>query len=151
MNDFDIDDKLSALLREATAFKEQKDWNAAVKALAEAKSLMLISPLCYPAETWCKYPLYLQQAGRFEEAMGEFNFLLNDLERRARRDARLDDPNVGPKRQKMVYYKGLIRNDSRVIKEKLALAQSRQKKTEAKYKENLKQENAQQKNRGDRE
>ena len=151
MSSFDLDDRLSALLREATAFKDQKDWNAALKALAEGKSLMLVSPVCYPAETWCKYPLYLQQAGQFEEAIFEFNFLLADLKRRARRDARLDDPNVGPKRQKMVYYKGLIRNDERVIKEKMALAQSRQIKAEAKRKANLKGENAQQNHPADPE
>jgi tetratricopeptide (TPR) repeat protein len=146
---FARDDKLAELLREATAFKDQKDWDAALKALAEAKRLMLVSPVCYPAETWCKYPLYLQQAGRYEEAMAEFQFLLADLERRARRDARLDDPSVGPRRQKMVYYKGLIRNDMRVIKEKMALAQSRQKKAEAKHNPNLKHENAQQPNPAD--
>ena len=100
---------------------------------------MLVSPVSYPAETWCKYPLYLQQAGRFAEAMTEFQFLLDDLERRARRDAQLDDPNVGPKQQKLTYYRGIIKNDKRIIREKMTLAQIRQQKAEAKVKSNLKQ------------
>ena len=128
---FARDDRLAELLRQATAFKDQKDWDAALTALAEAKRLMLVSPVSYPAETWCKYPLYLQQAGRFEEAMSEFQFLLDDLERRARRDAQLDDPNVGSRRRKMVYYRDIIRNDTPVIKEKMALARARQTKADA--------------------
>lgn len=128
---FAHDDKVAELLRQATAFKDQKDWDAALTALAEAKRLMLVSPVSYPAETWCKYPLYLQQAGRFEEAISEFQFLLDDLERRARRDAQLDDPNVGPESQKLEYYKGIIHNDGRIINEKMALARSRQQKLKA--------------------
>jgi len=128
---FARDERVAELLRQATAFKDKKEWDAALDVLAEAKKLMLVSPVAYPAETWCKYPLYLQQAGRFEEAVSEFQFLLNDLERRARRDAQLDDPNVGPERQKLAYYKTIIRNDRRVIKEKMTLARSRQKKSES--------------------
>jgi tetratricopeptide (TPR) repeat protein len=129
---FARDDRLSELLKQATAFKDKKDWDSAISTLAEAKKLMLISSVSYPAETWCKYPLYLQQAGRFAEAMTEFKFLLGDLERRARRDARLNDPTVGPKQQKLTYYRGIISNDERIIREKMALAQTRQKKSEAK-------------------
>lgn len=128
---FARDDRVAELLRQATAFKDQKDWDAALTVLAEAKRLMLVSPVSYPAETWCKYPLYLQQAGRFEEAISEFQFLLDDLERRARRDSQLEDPNVGPESQKLEYYKGIIRNDGRIIKEKMALARSRQEKLKA--------------------
>ena len=128
---FARDDRVAELLRQATAFKDRKEWDAALAVLVEAKGLMLVSPVSYPAETWCKYPLYLQQAGCFEEAISEFHFLLDDLERRARRDAQLDDPNVGPESQKLEYYEGIIRNDGRIIKEKMALAQSRQKKSKA--------------------
>jgi tetratricopeptide (TPR) repeat protein len=150
MYGFARDDKLAELLRQATAFKDKNDWDAALTTLAEAKTLMLVSPVSYPAETWCKYPLYLQQAGRFAEAMTEFQFLLDDLERRARRDAQLDDPNVGPKRQKLAYYRGIITNDKRIIRENMVLAQTRRENTEPKLKPNLEQETAQQINRGDR-
>lgn len=129
---FARDDKLAELLKQATSFKDKKDWNSAIRTLAEAKKLMLISPVSYPAETWCKYPLYLQQAGRFEEAMTEFQFLLDDLERRARHDARLDDPTTGPQQRKLAYYHGIISNDERIIKEKMTLAKSRQMKNESK-------------------
>jgi len=126
---FARDDRVAELLRQATALKVKKEWDAALDVLAEAKKLMLVSTVSYPAETWCKYPLYLQQAGRFEDAMSEFEFLLDDLERRARRDAQLNDPNVGPESQKLPFYEGIIRNDGRIIKEKIILAQSRQKKS----------------------
>ena len=128
---FARDDRVAELLRQATAFRNQRNWDAALTALAEAKRLMLVSSVSYPAETWCKYPLYLQQANRFEEAISEFQFLLNDLERRARRDTHLDDPNVGPESQKLRSYKGIIHNDGQIIREKMALAQSRQEKLKA--------------------
>jgi hypothetical protein len=116
---FARDDKVADLLKQATAFKDKEEWNAALAALAEAKRLMLVSTVAYPAETWCKYPLYLQQAGRFDEARSEFQFLLDDLERRARRDSQLDDPSVGPKNKEVSYYRTIIRNDKRVIKDKM--------------------------------
>ncbi|MEW6115342.1 MAG: hypothetical protein AB1553_00370 [Nitrospirota bacterium] len=59
--------------------------------------------------------------------MSEFQFLLDDLERRARSDARLDDPGVGLKHKKMAYFRLIIRNDGRIIKEKIALAKAREK------------------------
>lgn len=123
---FVSDDRVAELLKQATVLKEQKEWDAALVVLFEAKQLMLVSPVSYPAATWCKYPLYLQQAGRFEEAIVEFQFLLDDLERRARKDAQVDNLSVGTKRQKMTYYQIIINNDRRIIKEKMALAQKRQ-------------------------
>ena len=129
---FARDEKLAKLLKQATSFKDKGDWNSAIRTLAEAKELMLVSPVSYPAETWCKCPLYLQQAGRFKEAMTEFQFLLDDLERRARHDARLDDPAIGPQRRKLAYYHVIISNDERTIKEKRALPESRQMKKESK-------------------
>lgn len=122
---FPRDDETAKLLRDATAFKESGDWDSAIRALAEAKERMLSSVIGYPAETWCKYPLYLQQAGRFEESMAEFDFLLNDLERRARKEAFLDDPNW---KSLPSYYHGLIENDGNTIRAKKALAQAREEK-----------------------
>lgn len=81
---FARDDKVAELLRNATAFRDKKEWDAAINTLAEAKKLMLISPVLYPTETWCKYPLYLQFAGRWDEALVEFEFLLDLNKRKSR-------------------------------------------------------------------
>jgi hypothetical protein len=129
---FGPDDGVGELLMQATEFKSKKDWASALAALAKAKKLMLVSSVTYPGETWCKYPLYLQWAGRFDESMAEFQFLLDDLERRARRETRLDDSDSGPKKRKMACYRIIVREGRRVIKEKMALAKTRQQKAEAK-------------------
>jgi tetratricopeptide (TPR) repeat protein len=130
---FARDDRVAELLRQATAFKDKKEWDKALSVLAEAKKLMLVSPVAYSIETWCKYPLYLQQAGRFEEAMEEFKFLFDDLERRARHEAKLDNPNVSSERRKIAYYQIIISNGKQIIKDKMTLAQSRQKKLKVGY------------------
>ncbi len=120
------DEKLSALLRKATAFKDSKQWPEAIAALYEAKKLMLVSPVSYPIETWCKLPLYLQQADLFAESMAEFQFLRDDLERRARHDSMLDDPDVGSLRSKRQCYEGILSGDPEMIEEKQALATQRE-------------------------
>lgn len=123
---FASDEPLAALLRDSTAHKDAGQWQDAVASLYRAKALMLVSPVSYTAETWCKLPLYLQQAGLFAESMTEFQFLLHDLPRRARRDARLDDPNVLPETSKQRLYKSLLKNDAEIIQTKRALAQKRE-------------------------
>lgn len=128
----DIDGTLAALLRESTAHKDAGDWPAAVACLYKAKALMLKSPMNHTAESWCKLPLYLQQAGMYNESMAEFQFLLADLDRRARRDARLDDPNVGPEKGKREAYEGILEHHAQTIEEKRALAQKREEKRTSK-------------------
>lgn len=123
---FASDEPLAALLRESTAHKEAGRMSDAVAYLYQAKALMLQSSVSYPAESWCKLPLYLQQAGMFAESMAEFQFLLDDLPRRAKRDAQLDDPNVGPEEGKHRYYRNLLKTDVDTIRAKQALAQKRQ-------------------------
>jgi len=120
------DELVAVLLRESTARKDAGRWPDAVASLYQAKALMLVSPMIYPADTWCKLPLYLQQAGQFAESMAEFEFLLDDLPRRARQDARLDDPNVLPVASKQRLYKSLLKNDAEVIQTKRDLAQKRE-------------------------
>lgn len=122
---FASDEPLAALLRDSTAFKDAGDWPSAVACLYRAKALMLVSPVMYPAESWCKLPLYLQQAGLLTESMAEFEFLLADLPRRARHDARIDDPNVLPEASKQRLYKSLLENDAETIQLKRALALKR--------------------------
>ena len=46
-------------------------------------------------ETRCKLARYLKDAGRFDEAMAELKWLLDDLPRSAAKAYRVDDPVVG--------------------------------------------------------
>lgn len=120
------DSGIGELLKKATAYKSAKKWELALQSLAEAKALMLKSGISYPIETWCKYPLYLQQAGKFNESIAEFRFLLDDLERRARKESRLDDCDSDSKELKLIYYHGIIDSGRKTIKEKMALAKKRE-------------------------
>lgn len=125
------DEALAALLRDSTAFKDAGQWHEAVEALYCAKALMLVSQVTYPAEAWCKLPLYLQQAGRFDESMSEFQFLLDDLPRRARHEAQLDNPAVGPMDGKNRLYKTILKTTTETVQLKRALAQKRETKRKA--------------------
>lgn len=87
---------------------------------------MLKCHVSYPVETWCKLPLYLQQAGLFDESMTEFQFLRDDLQRRARFDSMLDDPDVGSLANKQAYYDTIVTGDAETIEEKRALATQRE-------------------------
>ena len=125
---FANDEPLAALLRESTVLKDAGQWIQAVVTLYQAKDLMLVSPVGYPVETWCKLPLYLQQAGMFAESMAEFQFLLDDLPRRARQEARLDEPYTGPiaSASNERLYKLLLKNNAETIHTKQALAVKRE-------------------------
>lgn len=70
-----IDEESAELLREATRLKSEKDWNGAIEALKKADART--------GTVGVRLPLYLQQAGRFEEAMAGFNKLLAEVESQA--------------------------------------------------------------------
>lgn len=124
------DDETAALLREATRLADLGEWDAAIDALTAAKARMIDSPVHYPGETWCKLALYLSRAGRFEESMAEFDWLLADLPRRARKESYMDDPSrsFGRGTSKRSIYNQVIRNGKRVIAAKRAVALRRQQK-----------------------
>jgi tetratricopeptide (TPR) repeat protein len=123
---FSRDDETAALLRNATAHADVLDWDAALDCLRQAKKQMIESPAHYPVETWCKLALYLSRAGRFEESMREFDWLIADLPRRARRESFMDDPSVSfGKTRKKTIYNGMIRHGKRGIEEKRAVAMRR--------------------------
>lgn len=67
-----IDEESAELLREAARLKGEKDWNGAIEALKKADART--------GTVGVRLPLYLQQAGRFEEAMAAFNKLLSEIE-----------------------------------------------------------------------
>lgn len=73
------DEELMRLNREATAAKKAKDWPRAVECLRLA--------IARTGETSSlRLALFLQQAGRFDEAMAEFNLLLSDVKPRIGRE-----------------------------------------------------------------
>lgn len=71
--------RISVLHREATQLKDSGEWDKAIAALQEAQELMRKSDEIHTIERWLRLPIFLQQGGRFDEAMQEFNRLLDEL------------------------------------------------------------------------
>lgn len=114
------------LLRQATAQADAGDWDAAITTLRLARDRMLASDTIYPMETWCKLPLYLSRAGRFEEAEVEFGWLLADLPRRAAKESGIDDPDPGGQKARRKKLHDIILNDGKkVIEQKRGVARRR--------------------------
>jgi hypothetical protein len=68
----------SELLREATAKKKGGDMEGATKLLREAYVAISKVSTIYSIDTFLRLPLYLQEAGRSDEAWREFNRLLTE-------------------------------------------------------------------------
>ena len=121
----------AALLRQSTRQADAGDWDGAITTLRAAKARLIESHVHYPVETWCKLALYLSRAGRFDESMAEFDWLLVDLPRRARKESFMDDPSVsfGKKTPKKNVYNAIVRNTRRIVEEKRAVALRRQRKS----------------------
>lgn len=124
------DTETAELLRQSTGQADAGDWDGAIATLRVAKARLIESHVHYPVETWCKLALYLSRAGRFEESMAEFDWLLADLPRRARKESFMDDPSVsfGRKMPKKSVYNAIVRNTRRIVEEKRAIAVRRQEK-----------------------
>ncbi len=118
------DSETDALLRKSTQQADAGDWNGAIETLREAKARLVESHVHYPVETWCKLGLYLSRAGRFDESMAEFDWLLSDLPRRARKESFMDDRSVsfGKATSKKSVYNAIVRNTRRIVEEKRAVA-----------------------------
>jgi len=66
--------------KKATALLGDGHIDRAIDVLREAHLLMREEAFQgYAVDKWCRLPLVLQQAGRFDEAMREFEQLLSDL------------------------------------------------------------------------
>ena len=65
-----------ALLREATAKKERGDLDGAIELLTQFWSLEPFTSSGYPVETYLKLPMYLQKAGRRDDAWRALNVLI---------------------------------------------------------------------------
>lgn len=96
---FGHDEETSALLRRSTREAAVGDWDAAIATLYAARERLVNSPLTYPTETWCKLPLYLSRAGRFDEADAALDWLLADLPRRKKKEWGAAEPNAGAERK----------------------------------------------------
>lgn len=120
---FAEDPQTASLLREATRFADAKNWDAAISCLREARSRMQVSPVSYPIKTWLRLPLYLQKAGRFQEAVDEFRRLIDESEVRVARDY----PHQTPAKRRVIAGQDLL-----VIREKMKLAQRREAKRQSK-------------------
>lgn len=77
-----LEDKISFLHREATSLKSEKKLNEAISCLREAEELKLQVTMTYPIKHYLRLPLFLQQNGQFDEAMQEFQKLLDNTESR---------------------------------------------------------------------
>lgn len=72
------EERSSELLKEATQKKSDKDLDGAITCLRKAYKLMSHSNISYPIETYLRLPLYLQQAGHYNESIAEFEKLLSN-------------------------------------------------------------------------
>ena len=64
------------LLKQATIKKNSGDLDGAIKLLRAAYKELDKGSMLYPIQTYLRLPLYLQEAGRKDEAWGEFNRLI---------------------------------------------------------------------------
>lgn len=74
-----IDEEIATLHREATALKGN-DWTQAVALLQKAAALEAQHDRFADADRMVRLPIFLQQAGRFDEAMAEFSRLIERVQ-----------------------------------------------------------------------
>lgn len=101
----ETDKKIAALHREATRYKDV-DWDKAIACLQEAAVLMRKNKKSiHEVDRWLRLPVFLQQAGRFDEAMQEFKQLLKEVKPRVKRElARVPYPTAVELHTHLNYY-----------------------------------------------
>ena len=124
------DDETDALLREATALLEGGCHDQAIESLYRARDRMMVSVVHYPDQTWCKLPLYLARVGRFDESMLAFDWLIDDLPRRARKESFMDDQSVsfGKGTSKKSVYSSIVKHGKVAIERNREVANRRREK-----------------------
>lgn len=122
---FAQDPETAALLREATQWSNANDLDRAITCLRQANARMKVSPVSYPIQAWLRLPLYLQKAGRYDEAVTEFVRLSDEATGRI---ARAFSHQSKAKQQVFV------RQELAVIRDKIRLAQEREAKRQEKSK-----------------
>jgi len=81
----DAEDKIRDLNKEATQLSKNKEWDEAIECLEESQKLSLKIHVEYPIKHYLRLPLFLQQAGRFDESRVEFKRLIASTKRRMHR------------------------------------------------------------------
>lgn len=76
------EDRVSELHRQATTYKNDANWDKAISCLREAEKLKYGVETSYSIKHALRLPLFLQQGGYFDEAMAEFQKLLDGTEDR---------------------------------------------------------------------
>jgi len=82
-----INEQIAELHKKATQYKEE-NWAEAIACLQEASDLMRRHGGNYVLDRWTRLPVFLQQAGRYEEAMLEFQRLLSEVKARVEQEAK---------------------------------------------------------------
>lgn len=91
----DIEAKVSRLNKQATTFKKEKDWVRAVACMKEVFGLYQTGKMNHISpESWARYPIFLQQAGCFSEAMDVFGWLLMHAEEIIKKDHETQPPFI---------------------------------------------------------
>lgn len=108
-----------ALGRQATQLKTEKRWDEAVECLMQQRALAAELNVVMGTANLLRLPLYLQQAGQFEDAQAEFERLLASAESEV--DGWLS-PNVSPASRALA-----IARERQLIADKARLASKRQK------------------------
>lgn len=78
-------EKISELQRQATCHKDAKDWDSAIDCLRKSEQLTKEIDFGFSMATYLRLPLFLQKAGRFDDAMQEFERLLGKIDQRIKR------------------------------------------------------------------
>ncbi|HRQ57639.1 MAG TPA: hypothetical protein PLN31_09480 [Azoarcus taiwanensis] len=107
------------LKKEATQHKRNGDWGSALSCMKKVHEMWMADGAADVApESWAKYPLYLQQAGRYDEAMQVFRDVLARADELATRS--LIDPLP-------FLRKGYAKHFEHVIYDKMRVAARREK------------------------
>jgi tetratricopeptide (TPR) repeat protein len=94
VNHSPIDEQISTLNKRATALSNHDEWDKAIACLREARALMdQPGGISYSINTCVRLPQYLHHAGRFDEAMAEFNQMLIDTPGRIIRESQQQTKN----------------------------------------------------------
>lgn len=78
-----VESEVSRLLRQATAKKDAGDLEGAIATLKQAYGEMAKEEMDYGIDPLLRLPMYLQAAGRNDEAWGEFNRLILESMKKA--------------------------------------------------------------------
>jgi tetratricopeptide (TPR) repeat protein len=81
-----VDEQIAALHREATTLKSS-NWDAAIACLKQAATLMRKRKGGYTIGCWLRLPVFLQQAGRFTEAVKELERLIKETPARVKNES----------------------------------------------------------------